>query len=74
MLIVHVHVHVKAEAVEEFKRLTIANATQSIKEPGIARFDVMQQQKNTDVWCMYMYSICMFTGTFKVRLNVVFLS
>jgi quinol monooxygenase YgiN len=44
MLVVHVHVKVKPESVEAFKQATIANATQSIKEPGIARFDMMQQQ------------------------------
>jgi (4S)-4-hydroxy-5-phosphonooxypentane-2,3-dione isomerase len=44
MLIVHVHVRVKADAVEAFKAATIENARNSIKEPGIARFDVVQQQ------------------------------
>ncbi len=43
MLIVHVHVEVKAEFVEAFKKATIANAQESVKEPGIARFDVLQQ-------------------------------
>lgn len=43
MLIVHVHVHVKSEYVEAFKRATIENARNSIQEPGIARFDVIQQ-------------------------------
>jgi autoinducer 2-degrading protein len=44
MLIVEVLVKVKPEAVEAFKKATIANALESIKEAGIARFDVMQQQ------------------------------
>jgi (4S)-4-hydroxy-5-phosphonooxypentane-2,3-dione isomerase len=44
MLVVHVHVHVKPEYVEPFKRATVANALESVKEPGIARFDVAQQQ------------------------------
>ena len=44
MLIVHVHVHVKPECVEAFRQATLANACQSVKEPGIARFDVAQQQ------------------------------
>lgn len=43
MLVVHVHVHVKSELVEAFKAATIENARQSVKEPGIARFDVIQQ-------------------------------
>ena len=44
MLVVHVHVQVKPEYVEPFKQATIANARESIKEPGIARFDFAQQQ------------------------------
>ena len=44
MLVVHVHVHVKPECVEAFKAATQANARKSLKEPGVARFDVVQQQ------------------------------
>lgn len=44
MLVVHVHVHVKPECVEAFTQATLANARASIREPGIARFDVTQQQ------------------------------
>jgi autoinducer 2-degrading protein len=44
MLIVHVHVRVKPESVEAFKQATVANARESVKEPGIARFDAVQQQ------------------------------
>ena len=44
MFIVHVFVRVKPEKVEDFKQATIENAESSIKEPGIARFDVIQQQ------------------------------
>ena len=44
MLIVHVFVHVKPEQVEAFKTATIKNARSSVREPGIARFDVIQQQ------------------------------
>ena len=43
MLIVHVFVHVKADQVAAFKQATIENASNSVKEPGIARFDVIQQ-------------------------------
>jgi quinol monooxygenase YgiN len=42
MVIVHVHVHVKPESIEAFKNVSLANARQSIQEPGIARFDVIQ--------------------------------
>ncbi|MBI5384872.1 MAG: antibiotic biosynthesis monooxygenase [Verrucomicrobia bacterium] len=44
MLIVHVQVRVKPESVEAFRQATIENARRSIQEPGIARFDVVQQQ------------------------------
>ena len=44
MLIVHVHVQVKPEAVAEFTLATIENARNSVQEPGIARFDFVQQQ------------------------------
>jgi len=43
MLVVHVQVHVKPECVDAFKAATLENARQSIREPGIARFDVVQQ-------------------------------
>ena len=43
MQIVLVHVHVKPEFVEAFKQACIENASNSVKEPGIARFDVIQQ-------------------------------
>ena len=43
MLIVHVHVRVKPEAIEPFKQATLANAQASRKEPGIVRFDLLQQ-------------------------------
>ena len=43
MLVIQVHVHVKPYTVEAFKLATIENASQSTKEPGIARFDVIQQ-------------------------------
>jgi autoinducer 2-degrading protein len=42
MLVVHVRVRVKPECVDAFRAASIANARQSVNEPGIARFDVMQ--------------------------------
>ena len=44
MYIVHVHVHVKPECIESFRDATLDNATHSIREPGVVRFDVIQQQ------------------------------
>ena len=43
MLVVHVQVQVKADCVEAFRTATLANARASAQEPGIARFDVVQQ-------------------------------
>ena len=43
MLIVHVHVHVKTESIKAFVQATVDNASNSAQEPGIARFDVVQQ-------------------------------
>jgi len=43
MFIVQVHVHVKPECVGAFRAATLENARQSVQEPGIARFDVIQQ-------------------------------
>ena len=44
MIVVHVHVHVKPEYVDEFITASIENASNSVQEHGIARFDVIQQQ------------------------------
>ena len=43
MLVVHVYVHVKPEFIQAFKEATSENARNSVQEPGIARFDVIQQ-------------------------------
>lgn len=44
MLIVHVFVHVKADQIEAFRQVSLENAHNSVQEPGIARFDIIQQQ------------------------------
>jgi len=46
MLVVHVFVHVKLDSVEAFKAASIENARNSVLEPGIARFDVIQQEED----------------------------
>ena len=43
MLIVNVHIKVKPDQVEAFRKATLQNAMSSVEEPGIARFDVLQQ-------------------------------
>ena len=47
MFIVHVFVHVKPDQVEAFRVTTLENARKSVQEPGIARFDVLQQQDDS---------------------------
>lgn len=44
MLLVHVLADAKPDKVEAFKAATLENARNSIKEQGVARFDVIQQQ------------------------------
>jgi quinol monooxygenase YgiN len=43
MHIVHVFARVKADQVEAFKAASRENARHSVREPGIARFDVLQR-------------------------------
>ena len=43
MLIVHVHVKVIPDGVDAFREASLANARASVQEPGVARFDVIQQ-------------------------------
>ncbi len=44
MLIVHVFVHVKDDQIDAFKTASLENARNSVQEPGVARFDVLQRQ------------------------------
>jgi quinol monooxygenase YgiN len=44
MHILHVHIRVKPECVETFRAATLDNARASVREPGVVRFDVCQQQ------------------------------
>ena len=46
MLIVHVFVHVKPGQLEAFQAATLKNAGKSMQEPGVVRFDVIQQQND----------------------------
>src|SRR5580693_2058737 len=46
MLVVHVHTRVRPERVEDFLAATLVNARESLAEPGVLRFDVIQDQAN----------------------------
>ena len=43
MFVVLVHVHIKPDVIEAFKEVTLENARNSVQEPGVARFDFIQQ-------------------------------
>jgi quinol monooxygenase YgiN len=44
MLIVHVFVQVKPDSLDAFREATLENARNSVREPGVVRFDVVQQE------------------------------
>src|SRR5215472_12523006 len=44
MLVVHVHARVRAERLPDFLAATQVNAKASLTEPGVLRFDVLQDQ------------------------------
>jgi autoinducer 2-degrading protein len=44
MLIVLVYARVKSECVEAFKAASLENASHSAQEPGVARFDLLQEE------------------------------
>ena len=44
MFVVHVFVHVKEGTANAFAAASVENATNSVREPGVARFDVIRQQ------------------------------
>jgi len=46
LIIVHVQAHVKPDAVEAFRAASIENARESLREPGVARFDVVQSTED----------------------------
>jgi (4S)-4-hydroxy-5-phosphonooxypentane-2,3-dione isomerase len=46
MHVVIIDIHVKTESISEFQKICIDNAANSLKEPGIVRFDVLQEPDN----------------------------
>jgi (4S)-4-hydroxy-5-phosphonooxypentane-2,3-dione isomerase len=46
LLISLVQVHVKPDQVAAFREASLANARASVQEPGIARFDVIQERED----------------------------
>jgi autoinducer 2-degrading protein len=46
MLVVHVHVRVRPGQADDFLAVTLDNARASLTEPGVLRFDVIQDQED----------------------------
>ena len=44
MLVIHVHIRVKPEHLDSFLAETRHNASASLQEPGVRRFDVLQDE------------------------------
>jgi quinol monooxygenase YgiN len=53
MLILIVNIHIKADRIEAFRSATLENARNSLQEPGIARFDVLQQTDDPSRFILY---------------------
>ena len=48
MLVVHVHVRVRPGQAQAFQAATLVNARASLGEPGVLRFDVLQDQADPE--------------------------
>lgn len=46
LLVVHVHCHVRQEHAAAFRAASVVNARASVQEPGIARFDVLEDRED----------------------------
>jgi autoinducer 2-degrading protein len=53
MVILVVNLHVKQEHLEAFREATRENARHSAKEPGIARFDFLQDSEDPTRFVLY---------------------
>ncbi len=53
MIVRVISLRVKPEQIDEFKTATIANHVGSLKEPGILRFDVLQNETDPSEFLLY---------------------
>jgi (4S)-4-hydroxy-5-phosphonooxypentane-2,3-dione isomerase len=53
MVILVVHLHVKPDHLEAFREATLENARNSRQEPGVVRFDVLQQSDDPTRFVLY---------------------
>lgn len=51
-IFVQVFCKVKNDKVEAFKAASMENASNSVREPGILRFDVIQQKDDATKFCL----------------------
>lgn len=53
MLILIVNIHIKADRIEAFREATIENGRNSLQEPGVVRFDFLQQSDDPARFVLY---------------------
>lgn len=52
MFVIHMHVHVKKDRIEEFIQASRENAQASLSEPGVKRFNIFQQDESNDCFIL----------------------
>lgn len=53
MVILIVNLHIKPERLDAFREATLENARNSIQEPGIVRFDLLEQAEDPTRFALY---------------------
>lgn len=53
MLIFQFHHYIKPEMVEAYREASLANARETLKEPGIIQFDVLQDTEDPTHFCLF---------------------
>lgn len=53
MVALIVTIHIKPEYVEDFKKISLYNSENSLKETGCRRFDVLRQTENDTIFNLY---------------------
>ena len=53
MIVTCVYVKVKPDKIEEFKKASVTNHTESVKESGNLRFDILQDAKDPTLFMLY---------------------
>ena len=53
MIVRIIDVHVREQSIEDFKRVSLRNRAESIQEPGVLRFDVLQSEADPQAFILY---------------------